>query len=238
MSVHSLLHLMFVLFLESFLCRHFTHICKIWDNIVMRFHKQSSEISWLWLQRKRPEEYLVILLVVKRKLIERYSCLEFILINNENVLKLNIALLYLQGFYSWFRIFRDTSLSILVFTNKSCMSFKIFHWIIRLSWLFIKISFLLLCWLFSVVHEQHMQYFRSKIKTKMILRTLTARCVWVFEYSVNTFFYYCEACIYFPSTVHSSIQQLALHLAPFLAAKVRSNWLEGWFWKLNYQDLF
>lgn len=130
-SVHSLLHLMFVLFLDSFLCRHFTHICKIWDNIIRRFHKQSLEISWLGLQRKRPEEYLVILLVVKRKLIERYSCLEFILINNENVLKLNIALLYLQGFYSWFRIFRDTSLSVLVFTNKSCMSFKIFHWIIR-----------------------------------------------------------------------------------------------------------
>lgn len=188
MSVHSLLHLMFVLFLDSFLCYHFTHICKIWDNIIMRFHKQSLEISWLWPQRKQPEEYLVILLVVKRKLIERYSCLEFILINNENVLKLNIALLYLQGFYSWFRIFRDTSLSILVFTNKSCMSFKKFHWIIHLSWLFIKISFLLLCWLFSVVHEHHMQYFRSKIKTKIILRTLTARCVWVFEYSVNTFF--------------------------------------------------
>lgn len=237
-SVHSLLHLVFVLFLGSFLCHHFTHICKIWDNIIMRFHKQSLEISWLWLQRKQPEEYLVILLVVKRKLIERYSCLEFILINNENVLKLNIALLYLQGFYSWFRIFRDTSLSILVSTNKSCMSFKIFHWIIRLSWLFIKISFLLLCWLFSVVHEQHMQYFRSKIKTKWFWELLL---LGVFEF-LNTvlilFFYYYEACIYFPSTVHSSIQQLALHLAPFLAAKVRSNWLEGWFWKLNYQDLF
>ena len=41
-----------------------------------------------------------------------------------------------------------------------------------------------------------------------------------------------------PGTVHSSIQQFALHLAPFFGAKVRSGWLEGWFWKLNYQDLF
>ena len=113
---------------------------------------------------------------------------------------------------------------------------KFFIELYFLSWLFIKISFLLLCWLFSVVHEHHMQYFRSKIKTKMILRTLTARCVWVFLNKY--FFYYCEECIYFPGTVHSSIQQFALHLAPFLAAKVRSDWLEGWFWKLNYQDLF
>lgn len=60
----------------------------------------------------------------------------------------------------------------------------------------------------------------------------------VFEFLNKYFFYYCEACIYFPGTVHSSTQQLALHLAPFLAAKVRSDWLEGWFWKLNYQDLF
>ena len=29
---HFLLHLMFVLFLVSFLCRPFMHVCKIWDN--------------------------------------------------------------------------------------------------------------------------------------------------------------------------------------------------------------
>ena len=171
------------MFLDSSLCHHFTHICKIWDNSIMRFHKQSLEISWLWLERKRPEEYLVILSVVKRKLIERYSCLEFILINNKTVLKLNIALLYLQGFYSWvsLRIFRDTSLSILVFVNKSCCLLKFFTELYFLSWLFIKTSFLSLCWLFSVMQEHHMQYFRGKIKTKMILRPLTTRCVRVFK---------------------------------------------------------
>ena len=60
----------------------------------------------------------------------------------------------------------------------------------------------------------------------------------VFEFLNKYFFYYCEECIYFPGTVHSSIQQFALHLAPFLVAKVRSDWLEGWFWKLNYCKIF
>ena len=60
----------------------------------------------------------------------------------------------------------------------------------------------------------------------------------VFEFLNKYLFYYCEAYIYLPGTVHSIIQQFALHLAPFLGAKVRSGWLEGRFWKLNYQDLF
>ena len=74
------------------------------------------------------------------------------------------------------------------------LSFKIFLELYFLSWLFIKISFLSLCWLFSVMQEHCMQYFRSKIKMRMILRPLTTRCS---SFLNKYFFYCCEAYIYY-----------------------------------------
>ena len=170
LSVHFLLYLMLVLFLDSFLCH--------------RFHKQSLEISWPRLGRKRSEEYFSYTIGCKKKALSNIPALS----SSWKITKLSqnltsFTLIYLQGFHSWLRIFRDNSLSILniVFVNKSCCLLKFFIELYFLSWLFIKISFLSLCWLFSVAHEHDMQYFISKIKMKMILRPLTTRCVRVFK---------------------------------------------------------
>ena len=79
--------------------------------------------------------------------------------------------------------------------NKSCCLLKFFIELYFLSWLFIKISFLSLCWLFSVVNEHDMQYFISKIKMKMNFSDLLLQGV--FEFLNKYLFYYCEAYIYY-----------------------------------------
>ena len=145
------------------------------------------------------------------------------------------TLIYLQGFYSWLRIFRDTSLSILVFVNKSCCLLKFFIDLYVLSWLFIKISFLSLCWLFSAMQNIACSNLEVKLKQKWFWDLLL---LGVFKFLNRYFFLLLWSIYLLPGTVHSSTQQFTLHLAPLLGAKVRSGWLEGWFWKLNYQDLF
>ena len=78
-------------------------------------------------------------------------------------------------FYSWLRIFRDTSLSIHVFVNKNCCHFKCFIEIIFLALNAVKISCLSLCeLLFSVVHEHRMQEY-SKCHVYLI------KLIWCFK---------------------------------------------------------
>ena len=60
------------------------HVCKIWDNDLTEYQvwlenfKKPSDIFSPQIERKRPKEYLVIILAVKESF-ERFSCLEFIL---------------------------------------------------------------------------------------------------------------------------------------------------------------
>ena len=101
-----------------------------------------------------------------------------------------------------------------------------FHWIILL----VLIVFLRsLSYRFAGCFQSCMNIACST-KTKMILRPLTTR--------KKYFFIIVKHISLFPGTVHSNTQQFALHLALLFWAKVRSGWLEEWFWKLNYQDLF
>ena len=86
------------------------------------------------MTRKKTFWRIFILLVVKRKL---WAILASSLswINSKRVkagLKLKLKFKSAR-FYSWLRIFRDTSLSIHVFVNKNCCHFKMFHWIIFLA---------------------------------------------------------------------------------------------------------
>ena len=111
--------------------------------------------------------------------------------------------------------------------NKSCCLLKCFIELYFLSWLFIKISFLSLCRLFSVMHEHCMQYYKKR-KWFWDLLLLEKKYFFIIVKHISLF----------PGTVHSNTKQFALHLAPLCWAKVRSGWLEEWFWKLNYQDLF
>ena len=123
------------------------------------------------------------------------------------------------------------------------LSFKIFHWIILLVLIVYQDLFLIsLLVVFSCAWTSHAVLFIRKIKTKVILRPLTFFFFFllldVFEFFNKYFFLLLWSIYLLPGTVHSSIQQFALHFAPFRGAKVRSAWLEEWFWKLNYQDLF
>ena len=105
--------------------------------------KKSLDIFLLWLERKHSEEYLVILLVVKRKLWAIFLPRVYLeKIANTSKLKLKFKS---ARFYSWLRIFRDTSLSIHVFVNKNCCHFKCFIELYFLPWMFVKISCLSLC---------------------------------------------------------------------------------------------
>ena len=119
--------------------------------------KKSLDIFWQRLERKRSKEYLVNLLVVKRKLWAIFLSRVQILKNGRHgeaglKIKLKSARFYSPIFIS---------LSIHVFVNKNCCPFKCFIELYFLSWLFVKISFLSclsLCWLlFSVTHEHRMQ---------------------------------------------------------------------------------
>ena len=95
--------------------------------------KKSLDIFLLWLERKHSEEYLVILLVVKRKLWAIFLPQVYLeKIANTSKLKLKFKS---ARFYSWLRIFRDTSLSIHVFVNKNCCHFKCFIELYFLPWM-------------------------------------------------------------------------------------------------------
>ena len=211
----------------------------------MRFHKQSLEISWLWLERKRSEEWIFSYAVgcKKKALSNILASSSSWKITKPSYNWKSFTLIYLQGFYSWLRIFRDTSLSILVFVNKSCCLLKFFIELYFLSWLFIKISFLSLCWLFSVVHEHHMQYLLEvKLKQKWFWHLLL---LGVFEFFNKYFFYYCEAYIYyqvlFIQTLDSS--HCTWHLFGGQKSEVAGwkgdfgNWITKIFLKVSAQSL-
>lgn len=97
-----------------------------------------------------------------RELERKRSCLEFSLKNSkhcETGLKPNKRKLIIPArfFFLTVDFQRHFTLNILVFVNNSCFVSKCFIESYLLSWLFIKISFLSLCWLFSVVPEHPMQ---------------------------------------------------------------------------------
>ena len=98
-------------FLFSCLCRHFTHICKVWINLsdLVKNSKKSLDIFWPRLEEKVLKNSLVILLFVKRKLWAIFLP-EFILQNSKHG----------EGGLK-FKSIRDSALlSKHVFGNKNC----------------------------------------------------------------------------------------------------------------------
>ena len=123
--------------------------------------KKSLDIFWLWLERKHSEEYLVILLVVKRKLWAIFLPQDYLeKVANMSKPAQNLSLsLNLQGFILDSG-FSETlhSQYMYVFVNKNCCHFKCFIELYFLPWMFVKISCLSLCeLLFLVIHEHCMQ---------------------------------------------------------------------------------
>ena len=135
------------------LCARFLRETMIWPNTQL---KKSLDIFWPRLERKRLTEYKVILLVVKRKLWKIFLPRVHLEKQQTRPSRLKNFSLNLQGFIHDSG-FSGTGYSqiIHVFVNKYCCPFKCFIELHFLSWFFVKIFFLLLCQLFSVVHESH-----------------------------------------------------------------------------------
>ena len=140
----------------------------IWPSTVL---KKSWEIFWPRLsERKRVEEYLVVLLVVQESF-ERYSCLEFILKNIKHCeagLKLKLTELKVL-FHD--RIFLDTSLSIHVFVNKNVLWSVSLNYISCLDCLSRSFSYRFAdyCSVW-VVHKHRMQEYSTAARIKWTFR--------------------------------------------------------------------
>ena len=137
----------------------------IWPSIEF---KKSFDIFWPQLEKKTLWRIFRIFrpnIGCKKKPFERYSCLEFILKNSKHVENLQVFI-HDSGFPGHFslNIYMSSWINIVVLLNVSL------SYIIFLSWLFVKISFLSLFRSLLSVNEHRMQE-QSKCRVYQIFKT-------------------------------------------------------------------
>ena len=120
------------------LCRHFTHICKIWDYDLTYYRTWKVFRHFLTVTRKKTFRRIFSYPIgCEKKALSDILASSLSWKNSKHVkagVKLKLKFKSAR-FYSWLRIFRDTSLSIHVFVNKNCCHFKCFIELYFLPWM-------------------------------------------------------------------------------------------------------
>ena len=128
----------------------------IWPNIMKGLIYRTLKAFRHFLTANREKTFWRVLVVKK----ESFQAIFLLRVHLEKVTNTWKQVYISKVFYMTVRIFRNTSLSTLVFVNNNCCLCKCFTELYFLSWLLV-VSFAIFlksqCLLFSVVHEHRIQ---------------------------------------------------------------------------------